>query len=370
MELLTFDADHGYAEGVMRGQCLSFIKEDQYSQMKNLTSLQELKSYLEEETDYASYFPPEQISLTTNSIKQALYSKLADEIDYLQCNSAEPLAKFFFYIRCPYMIDNIVNIIEGLKNKVDAVTLEAQANPLGLFPELKSIKVESDDFASLYEGVLIDTPISPYFLKFLEHNTRDSKSLNEIQAFFKETKAETVRVSQKKLWLEDFMEFCETLPPISAESMKEILEKEADIKSIQCCYNTLTYSKAERTTVRKQLLPACGTLYPDCYKGQIEADSIEALRDLVKAPNYLKQIVNDVQDPTKEDENALNAKTLEDMVFEEDVQTQLYSFDQQTNFACFYSFVKLKEQEIRNINWMAELIARKTDKNDRKRKQT
>jgi len=46
------------------------------------------------------------------------------------------------------MIDNIVNIIEGLKNKVDAVTLEAQANPLGLFPELKSIKVESDDFAS------------------------------------------------------------------------------------------------------------------------------------------------------------------------------------------------------------------------------
>jgi len=189
--------------------------------------------------------------------------------------------------------------------------------------------------------------------------------LNEIQAFFKETKAETVRVSLKKLWLEDFIEFCETLPPISAEGMKEILEKEADIKSIQCCYNSLNYGKAERTTIRKQLLPACGTLYPDCYKALIDADSIDVLRDIVKGPPYLKQIVGEIPDPNKDDENVLNARTLEDMVFEEDCQTHLFSFDQQTNFACFYSFVKLKEQEIRNINWMAELIARKTDKSDR-----
>ena len=97
MELLTFDAEHAYAEGVMRGQCLSFLKEDQYGQMKNLTTLGELKSYLEEETDYGSYFPPDQTGLTTNAIKHALYAKLADEIDYMQFNSSEPLTKFFFF---------------------------------------------------------------------------------------------------------------------------------------------------------------------------------------------------------------------------------------------------------------------------------
>ena len=40
----------------------------------------------------------------------------------------------------------------------------------------------------------------------------------------------------------------------------------------------------------------------------------------------------------------------------------MLSFDEQANLAVYYSFVKLKEQEIKNIVWMAELIARNTDK--------
>jgi V-type H+-transporting ATPase subunit d len=42
-------------------------------------------------------------------------------------------------------------------------------DPLGYFPELKNIKtVEGDDYATLYQQVLIDLPIGDYFLKFLE----------------------------------------------------------------------------------------------------------------------------------------------------------------------------------------------------------
>lgn len=37
-------------------------------------------------------------------------------------------------------------------------------------------------------------------------------------------------------------------------------------------------------------------------------------------------------------------------------------FDEQCNLAAFYSYVKLKEQEIRNIVWMAEMIARNIPK--------
>jgi V-type H+-transporting ATPase subunit d len=70
---------------------------------------------------------------------------------------------------CKYMIDNVVNIIEGLKNKVDIDTLLANSDPLGYFPELRSIKVlEGDDYSGLYRDVLIDTPVGPYFMKFLE----------------------------------------------------------------------------------------------------------------------------------------------------------------------------------------------------------
>lgn len=67
------------------------------------------------------------------------------------------------------MIDNVVNIIEGLKNKVDIDSLLANADPLGYFPEMRSIKVlEDNDYTGLYRDVLIDTPVGPYFMRFLE----------------------------------------------------------------------------------------------------------------------------------------------------------------------------------------------------------
>jgi V-type H+-transporting ATPase subunit d len=55
------------------------------------------------------------------------------------------------------MIDNVVNMIEGLKNKVDIEILLANIDPLGWFPEIRNIKVlEGDDYTSLYKDVLID----------------------------------------------------------------------------------------------------------------------------------------------------------------------------------------------------------------------
>ena len=39
------------------------------------------------------------------------------------------------------MIDNVVNMIEGIKNKVDTDLLMVNSDPLGFFPEMKNIKV-------------------------------------------------------------------------------------------------------------------------------------------------------------------------------------------------------------------------------------
>lgn len=83
-----------------------------------------------------------------------------------------------------YMIDNLVNMIEGIKNKVETDILLSNADPLGYFPEMKNIKVlEGDDYAGLYRDVLIDTPLGPYFMRFIEdacENMGDNRTLNEI----------------------------------------------------------------------------------------------------------------------------------------------------------------------------------------------
>lgn len=69
------------------------------------------------------------------------------------------------------MIDNVVNMIEGIKNQVDPEILKASSDPLGYFPEMKNIKVlEGDDYTALYKDVLIDTPVGPYFNRFLEES--------------------------------------------------------------------------------------------------------------------------------------------------------------------------------------------------------
>lgn len=82
------------------------------------------------------------------------------------------------------MIDNIVNMIEGIKNKVDPDLLLANLDPIGYFPEIKNIKVmEGDDYSGLYRDVLIDTPVGVYFMRFLEESFEgmgENRTMNDI----------------------------------------------------------------------------------------------------------------------------------------------------------------------------------------------
>ncbi len=48
---------------------------------------------------------------------------------------------------------------------------------------------------------------------------------------------------------------------------------------------------------------------------------------------------------------------LDKLLYEEEVKRCVMTFEQQFHYAIFYSYMKLREQEIRNIMWISECVA-------------
>lgn len=67
-------------------------------------------------------------------------------------------------------------------------------------------------------------------------------------------------------------------------------------------------------------------------------------------------MIDKVADPVKEEEFNAAKRTIDDYMFEEMSKMYTLAFEQQFHFGVYYAYMKLKEQEIRNIGYLGELI--------------
>ena len=73
--------------------------------------------------------------------------------------------------------------------------------------------------------------------------------------------------------------------------------------------------------------------------------------------------MDQIADPTvKEDFNSAS-KSIDDRMYEEKTRMYALAYEQQFHYAVFYAYMKLKEQEIRNIFLLAELVQLNIQKN-------
>src|SRR5450830_1359815 len=173
-EALTANMDDGFVEAVLRSLRKGFLDDNHYSQLKVTSNIQEFKLVLED-TDYGTDIFANQDNdseFEVTQLRKAMKEKLMEQIEFLSGQAVYPLSHFLKMMLHGYQIDNVVFMIEGLKSNRPMEELIRIADPLGRFPELKNIMpIEGEDYASLYQNVLIDLPVGVYFRKFLNEVT-------------------------------------------------------------------------------------------------------------------------------------------------------------------------------------------------------
>ena len=187
----------------------------------------------------------------------------------------------------------------------------------------------------------------------------DNKNVATINNFLQGLKPEEIKNYLKKIWLEYFYHFCKTLNPTTSEIMEALLKYEADCQTIQIVYNSLAYNNQFQEEERKKVIPNFGYLYPETTTQLIKCNSLEQLRQILQPyPDYY-ELVKEIPDPKKLDEFGLQSglKTLDDLMFKESMKRYSIAFEQQFHFACFYAYIKIKEQEIKNIMLLADMNA-------------
>ncbi|GFZ44740.1 V-ATPase subunit d [Saitozyma sp. JCM 24511] len=340
MEALGFNMDAGFLEGVVRGYKAALLTQGNYHSLTQCENLEDFRMQLSS-TDYGNFLANEPLPLSTATIADKATEKLVSEFHYLRTNAVEPLATFMDYITYAYMIDNVILLTLGTLHERDTHELLERCHPLGVFDTMPALCVATN-VEELYHSVLVETPLAPYFRDCL--SAQDLDDLN----------IEIIRNALYKAYLEDFHSFCQTLPSPTNEVMSRILSFEADRRTLNITINSFgtELSKDQRA----RLFPTIGRLFPEGNNALARADDIDGVVASVDHIAEYKSFFDKAGATTGGADNE-GASSLEDEFFKHDVELNKQSFLQQFQYAVFYSFVKLKEQEVRNLTWIAECIA-------------
>lgn len=363
-EMLLFNVDEGYSEALIRVLKSSFLTEEDYIALKGANNLVDFKTALET-TDYEEVLADQPSPLPVQQLARVLRQKLADDMNYIQAQTSEPLYEFLNLMRHGHMIENTVYYIEGIKANVEMDRLTARLDPLGDYPGIKAIKAaEGENYSSVYQTVLIDLPVGKYFHKFLEDIMigSDKKDINSIDSIMKDYTQNKIKNLLKNIWLTEMYKFCTTqIDGTSREMMEHLLKFESDCMTMQVIYNSLGNKELleakGREAERKQYIHSIGYLYPGRDKELTAADSFEKLKAAVAPYDQYKKLLEKVPDPARVEEFNNAPESIDDYMFREQAKMYALAFEEQFHYGVYYAYMKLKEQEIRNILWMADLVS-------------
>lgn len=354
--LSTFNMQHGFVEALIRGFRSGFLQDETYHHITQCDNLEDLKLNLQE-TDYAQALANDS-AISPPILEARALNKMVTEFFYLRAQAVEPLATFLDYITYEYMIENVMLLLRGTLSGRNVNDLIAQCHPLGMFREstmrnIPSFEASPRGYAELYETVLVDTPVGVYFQQYLDGLQSKVTVASEVRNVLEEVQIEILKNSLMKLYLEDFYSFCMKLGGETAEVMGGLLRERADRNAINITLNsfgTPLNDPAMRETHRKTLYPSIGDLYPEGTDLLIKVDDDSKLVAALSYYPVYRTIFERFTNAGHDD------FSIDDEFYKYEVKLYELAFESQMHFGVFYAYVKLKEQEIRNLVWISECI--------------
>lgn len=330
-------------------------------------------------TDYGNFLANQPMPISTSTISEKATQILVDQFNYIKTNSVQPLASFLDYITCV-----VLTVIESeCRRQTQILVHDWQYNTphhwhtawarytrasRTLSPSRRlwfharalccnqcrrtvSHCHRGNTTRSVIHPVQPATLILIRFYFISAPYFRDCLSATDLD----DLNIEIIRNTVYKAYLEDFYNFVTTLGEPTTSVMHKILSFEADRRTINITINSFNTELTKEQ--RARLFPTIGRLWPAGNNTLARADEIDQVRQACDTVADYRPFLTGSSSVGDHSDDLSIASQLEDRFFQTEVQYNKEAFLQQFQYGVFYAYMKLKEQEIRNLTWIAECIA-------------